>query len=301
MLINAPNLKHFQLEAKANKSMVNGERWQVIAKNLLTFNFEFDLASELTLDDLNSYQTPFWIKEKRWFVAYENSCFYSVPHFLQTYANRYFTTPEFSTVIDKQVFVDHVQELSLTDESVVFNYRFNAVKDLCMYSYIPLSTLREIVPLNLIHRLSIENRLIDNILIQELLQSLTNLHKLCVEYCNVEFLKICSFRPMMNIRTLEISHLESMECQSIEQLARTFPNVEHLHIGEHCSVDNIYEFLKIFSRLSTASFCVFSNSSSSIDRDSHRRNIQCSLDEILSRNYTNLLRRYSTSSIYIWM
>jgi hypothetical protein len=62
--------------------IANGYGWQRLTTSFITLSFKFDVII-LNIDDtLNTFHMPFWLEEKRWFVAYRDDFLFSIPHFL---------------------------------------------------------------------------------------------------------------------------------------------------------------------------------------------------------------------------
>ena len=286
ILFNAPNLKHFELVADLNdKSIINGERWHDAVKNLTTFNFKFQLTFDLKPNDLDTYRTHFWIEEKCWFVAYQDQCLYSVPYFLETETDEDFEYPEFSTLVDNQLFLDRIKKFTINILLCDCKYQFNFVEDLFIPFVMPALTLRKIVSLNSIRYLTV--RTVNSIIeLQQLIQSLPNLCHLKIRFFENDFSEEYSCQPMINIRKLHIQNHISLKHRIIQQLAVAFPNVEHLSIETCCQGNNILQSLKKFSCLSTASFCY---------SDRHV------LNQFLQTNSVDFHYRYDNFSIYLWI
>ncbi len=63
--MHIPRLKHLELQIGGFDDLVNGHRWQKLASQLITFNFNLFILSNHYLENFNTFCTPFWLKEKR--------------------------------------------------------------------------------------------------------------------------------------------------------------------------------------------------------------------------------------------
>jgi hypothetical protein len=83
-LYKMPRLKHLELESRGNNDLIDGQRWESLISHLITFNFHFYLPSSIIdTNILNSFRSPFWLEQKRWFVAFDDqqSAIFTVPRF----------------------------------------------------------------------------------------------------------------------------------------------------------------------------------------------------------------------------
>ncbi|CAF4349583.1 unnamed protein product, partial [Rotaria sordida] len=66
--------------------MVDGHQWKYLVSHLQTFDFHFYLSDRSDEKILDSFRSSFWLKQKQWFVAYDDH--QSLP--------RLFTVPRFA-------------------------------------------------------------------------------------------------------------------------------------------------------------------------------------------------------------
>lgn len=68
-----------ELVCACQSKTIDGQRWEISAKNLTVFRFCFYSIGQITLVKFDSFRTPFWLNEKRWFVACTQLYCYSYP------------------------------------------------------------------------------------------------------------------------------------------------------------------------------------------------------------------------------
>ncbi|CAF1215473.1 unnamed protein product [Rotaria sordida] len=85
-----PCVKYLELDILCEIGLVDGHQWESIAINLIRFDFRFRVvrwsACDITkTNHLNSFRTPFWLEQKRWFVAHDNCkplTIFTIPRFM---------------------------------------------------------------------------------------------------------------------------------------------------------------------------------------------------------------------------
>jgi hypothetical protein len=301
MMSNWPCLRHLQLVANCNKDVIDGHRWQTRAKYLITFKFIFDLSAELEPQDLDSFRTSFWLEEKRWFVAYSNTNLYSVPYINETYADVNFQLPLYSTVPDKKIFYESIGKLNISERHSDANHYFTHVQTLVIRRHIDQSSIEKIVNLSRIQHL-ILHVFRKDFPILNLIDQLPILHRISIESNVKKFLTQVPCEIIEKIKTLDISDSLMPACDyDVKKLSNIFPNIQHLHVFDKCSVTRICEFLHQFKHLSTASFHYTTLSASEEDSQ------QCFLDtlsEFARMQFCkqfNLTYRFNSLSVYIWI
>ncbi|CAF4673313.1 unnamed protein product, partial [Rotaria socialis] len=117
LMLNLPDLQHLELVTKGLLDMTDGQSWEKMTRSLLTFNFKISVCMDWIEDIVESFRTPFWLEEKRWFVACTWDSLYSVPYFSDVCANTYFRPPLYSSVTDEALFCDHINHFILNESS----------------------------------------------------------------------------------------------------------------------------------------------------------------------------------------
>jgi hypothetical protein len=167
-LAKFPNLRHFELQIKGNAyDLCNGERWSTIARHLITFDFYFKSEVVVTTCPqllIDTFCSPFWFEEKRWFVAYNShpSDIFTVPRFASTsayYSQRSsFYAPIYTTLSsDQSLFYDRINELKIKNNLNISNasHRFLHVKILSITNLKLLDRLEMIIDLTQIQCLKL--------------------------------------------------------------------------------------------------------------------------------------------------
>jgi hypothetical protein len=301
MMSNLPRLKHFELVANCHNDVVNGHRWQIKAKCLITFNFTFDLSAELEAQDLDSFRSSFWVEEKGWFVAYRRNSLFSVPRFNQTKAFQNFRIPLYSTVPNHKIFYQSVERLNIGEILGDQNHYFPHVKTLSIRRPILLPTIEKVVNLSylqyLILHLSMENFPIMNLINQS-----PNMRQLALTHNVKNFLKQVDGQTIEKIKTLEINNsLKKTDNYTVEKLSNVFPNIEHLHIAHTCSIKHILDLLDRFKHLTTASFQYTSLFANEEVKQKCRLKIHSALNRIGCSQDFHYTYRFDSSSVHIWI
>ncbi|CAF1114779.1 unnamed protein product [Rotaria sordida] len=78
--------QHSNVDIEDAKDMVDGHQWKYLVSHLQTFDFHFYLSDRSDEKILDSFRSSFWLKQKQWFVAYDDH--QSLP--------RLFTVPRFA-------------------------------------------------------------------------------------------------------------------------------------------------------------------------------------------------------------
>jgi hypothetical protein len=301
MMATLPRLKHLELRANCTTDVVDGERWQMQVKNLVTFNFKWNLSNELESEDLESFRTSFWLEEKRWFVAYVYRCLFSVPHFCLTATNKRFEPPLYSTIPDNDVFYDCIQRLQLYGSGDSVNRQFNHVETLDLISGIPSSTIQRIVNINRVQHLILHPSM-GRFSIKGLINKMPNLRHIEIRCDAKEFVE--EFRGTMldQVQTLEIYTFNTnSDDNDIEQLCHSFPKIKHLRVNQSCSTKQIFDFLSRFKHLSSASFHYAQSYVFDDDERDCRLKIQSALDRVQDFQRLNYTYRLDSKTVHLWI
>ncbi|UJR10602.1 hypothetical protein I4U23_014799 [Adineta vaga] len=82
--------------------IIDGAAWERVLHNITTFKFSFSFHKSTWTQEsveLESFSTPFWLEEKRWYVTYDRctvsgfSLLYSTPYFKNIYSWTYVKGP----------------------------------------------------------------------------------------------------------------------------------------------------------------------------------------------------------------
>ena len=254
LLLNLPQLKHFEVSAMGSLDLIDGEVWEKIADQLLTFHFSFLVKIDWIEQVLDSFRTPFWIDKKKWFVACTWERLFSVPYFLNTYTDISSRSPLYSTVSDENVFFDHVNHFILNDSSQTRQYYFRHVKILELQSLSRFENLSIVIDPSQVEHLIISSS-IDHATILSLVNLIHRLRKLSINTHLINFLEQSKNMRFQQIRILEINEsLIQGNFYVLEQLAQLFPMVETLRVKSIQWKSGITRLIDRFENLSNASF-----------------------------------------------
>jgi hypothetical protein len=109
-----------------------------------TFFLRFDSSYSLKLQSLDSFRSSFWLEEKRWYVAYQSGCLFSVPQFTLPENENPYQLPVYSTLPDITNIYNHVTKIFLGAPPVNNKIYFNNMKILvyrCSISFDVLSSI----------------------------------------------------------------------------------------------------------------------------------------------------------------
>jgi hypothetical protein len=81
LLLQLPRLQHLELQGRLRKDVADGYQWEVLTHSLTTFNLKFNVSRVDISKTHSSFSTPFWLEEKRWFIAHDYYSLFSIPYF----------------------------------------------------------------------------------------------------------------------------------------------------------------------------------------------------------------------------
>lgn len=302
VMIQLPRLRHLELIAHCNNDVIDGTRWEACTKDLCTFKFSFRIIGTIQSQQMDSFRTPFWLNDKKWFVAYKNDRFFSVLQPTAMEIDFNFELPQYTTAIDERILYQHIHHLTLKENLKCLNGYFPHVHTLVLEDPLSLSTIRKVVDLHQIHNLTLPLSM-ENFPIEILMNEMPNLHQLSILYDVDHFLKqICDKIPE-RIRTLRIRQMDTLTTNDgvgIGYLSTIFPHLESLHVNCLCSVEQILDFLRAFKRLIRASFC-YKQWDNDKGTTRCRLNIQSNLDQIRRVEKWNFTYRFDSSRVYFWI
>jgi hypothetical protein len=77
--------RHLNLDIEVPMDIIDGNQWKYLVSHIQKFDFRFYLSKIPSNQILDSFRSPFWLEQKRWFVAFDNRqsspCLYTVPRF----------------------------------------------------------------------------------------------------------------------------------------------------------------------------------------------------------------------------
>ncbi|CAF1026787.1 unnamed protein product [Adineta steineri] len=240
-------------ELIGKRDLVNGNRWKILSKDLIKFNFKFHVKIININSILDSFRNSYWLLNKRWYVAYDNQCLFTVPYFAPILTHSPYNPTIYSTIPDNTIFYDQIKHLVISKpENIMLNHLHNVDELTIECSIFP--ELLSIVNLNRLKHLKLAS--LDNIeLFLMHLNSIPNLSKLSVNgNLTVDFIEYTKSCRTKQIRTLEIVTSTEDLSYIIEGLIYLFPQIEHLRISTIHSRKHIIRLIDGFEYLLNASF-----------------------------------------------
>lgn len=278
-------LRHFELEVSVGNDLANGDRWRILTQSLRTFRFKIRLDPDST-SAIDSFQTPFWLEEKRWFVVSRSGWLYTVPNV---------GPPEATSLIS-------TLENDLPDQV----NRLNSVKTLNLRCSLPLNQAMAMVNFDTVQHFLFATRS-SLPMFTILIPIATHLSRVSMhgEFISTLVRNIGEQQTFEQIRALELTFCYTETSQMSEKLARIFPRISYLNIALIDSMMHIVHLVQLFRYLSNGVFGInslykrnkqsdLSQLQSEINHERMLRNetLRC---QILSSTHLNLI-----SSVYIW-
>ncbi|CAF1208316.1 unnamed protein product [Adineta ricciae] len=211
-LRNFPNLTHFEVKIlyqNVDMTMATGYYWQTITQSLSSFSFKFRLQSEMYV---NSFRTPFWVEEKRWFVAYHDRYLFTISDFALPYANISSNSFLYSTVPNHPILYRPQSSIVHERASLTHNFRFSSVKTLELFWNDRWENLISIFDLEQVEDLSIGPASYP--LLKYIQHHMPKLHTLSLANSSgiSEILRICGLEPFkQKIKSDMISFIDKFK------------------------------------------------------------------------------------------
>ncbi|UJR19477.1 hypothetical protein I4U23_022608 [Adineta vaga] len=254
LMVNLPRLQYLELLTSGSIDLINGYAWERLTRRLIMFEFKFFVQIDWIEDILHSFRTPFWIREKQWFVACTWECLYSVPYFSDTCTDTSFLPPVYTTAPNDDIFFNHINQLSITNSTRTLQGYFRHVKSLELKVSNSHQNLSIFIDLNQIETL-ILSTIIDRLTVLFLLTLLPRLRQLSITCELAKFLDETENISLGQIRILEITEpLIYNDFSTLGHLARLFPNVEVLHVKSIQWKIGIARLMDRLENLSNATF-----------------------------------------------
>ncbi|CAF3370060.1 unnamed protein product [Rotaria socialis] len=188
LLSKLPQLRHLVLTGPANGNIANGHCWEILAMNLISFDFKFIIEVDRIDLVLESFRSWSWIEHKRWYIAYKEHCLLTVPYCTGITVKLPLHPPIYSTAPDNTLFYEHINHLILSEMSEEDLHHFHHVKLLDFRSSIPLEILQMKIDLNRVDCLILHSSIEPSLAV--LIPLVMPLLKVIGLYCNMkEFLE----------------------------------------------------------------------------------------------------------------
>ncbi|CAF1017526.1 unnamed protein product [Didymodactylos carnosus] len=312
-----PKLKYLTLEVTTcmeDKKLVDGNHWKQLIQRylpLLTkFSFLFKIGTAIPVD-IDTFRTSFWFDEHRWFVQYDhhinNMYSYVYTH---PYINRQFdieaistcTTVRTAPLFLQRTMYNNVRQLSLTftifGETILSDRYYSNISTLKISNehkiYISFYKLRTLINLSTIKLLIFDNNKTQ--IIYRLFKYLPNLNSLYLYDSHlIQITNIFDSYLNEKIQKIFINLSTSISNRQLENLFRTFSNLDELHIR----IDNIDDILLIINKMRKLSFLFVQCSDEQRLRqlDDIR---QWLMENTLLNNNFNLIQQAS-NELHIWI
>ena len=272
LLLNLPRLKYFEVSAEGSVDLADGQAWERLTLQLITFHFNFWVQIGSIETILDSFRTPYWIDEKKWFTACTHERLFSVAQFSWTSADTSFRPPLYSTIPDETIFYDQINRFVLNDSQKNPYGFFHNVKTFEIKTFSLSKSLSTFIDLS-----HVENFIISSSTNYSMISSLMKLMPAVKRFSiNVELTHF--LQKMKNLRLQQIQILEINEpiinehIYVIERLVRLFPKVKILRVKSNLSKLSIARTLDRFENLSSASFSRLHPLTEDIDTESSMTN-----------------------------
>lgn len=250
-------LKHLNLKIIAAESVFNGYRWKELTKNLRTFNFYLNLSGSILPVErmLQSFSSSFWLKEKRWFVAYQNGCLFSIPHFIPDHMYISDSFHLHTTAPDRSLIFEHIKTVILDIDLLEFNSYLPHVETLSLQKSISHHTIKSILDLNEVKHLKLQS-------INQLIEWMP-LEINCPQLCRLSIRDPMTFDLIRRIRMYKFKQIRQLELHVtgeyedyvMKTLFRIFPSVEQfLYNARIPSKELMFLCIDGFKHLEYASF-----------------------------------------------
>jgi hypothetical protein len=238
-------------QSSLNSRLFNGYEWSLFLSISLRYlkRFDFKLPVDIQFESnirkyLNQFQTSWWLNEKQWYIEYvsDENAFMTVPYFL----NKIFDHSDlhiYDRMINPKIFYSNIRELKLNDceEFLRLNYgnsrRFCHVKRLSLNGHLTREVFNRIryhLDLEKIEHFQFCSTIDDNDGFIPLINKMTNLSSLDIQYRNILQLFNQIFSPIFTVRRLVLFDykIKTMK-QLFSMTCYLFPRLTHLQTLYH--------------------------------------------------------------------
>ncbi|CAF1117819.1 unnamed protein product [Rotaria sordida] len=116
---------------------------------------QFTRLQSFTLIQIESFRSSFWLEEKRWFVAYQDYCLFSIPQFAPNCIEISQQLRIRSTAPDNKFIYDQINKITMKTAAIKHNHYFTHIKTLELKCSVSLKTVASIIDLNHIKHLTV--------------------------------------------------------------------------------------------------------------------------------------------------
>ncbi|CAF3979495.1 unnamed protein product [Rotaria sordida] len=209
---------------------------------------QFTRLQSFTLIQIESFRSSFWLEEKRWFVAYQDYCLFSIPQFAPNCIEISQQLRIRSTAPDNKFIYDQINKITMKTAAIKHNHYFTHIKTLELKCSVSLKTVASIIDLNHIKHLTVLS-LNDVLKFMPLEHVMPLFCELTIENnVTINIIEQISHYRFLQIRKLEIGVSRKQIDHIIEKLFLLFSCVQHIiykspvqtkDIMIHCLASNI--------------------------------------------------------------
>ncbi|CAF1286584.1 unnamed protein product [Rotaria sp. Silwood1] len=241
---------------RVNDNILNGIQWRsFLSKALIflkTFNFKFSIqptSEQEIYMILDRFKSQWWLKDKQWFVEYDahQNALITVPYFAsKTFDNS--QSYSFDLMQNPKIFYSNINTLSIDLEKdddfkqilmsqPINQPRFNHVTKLSLNGYLTTDicdAIRNDVNLSMIQYFQFSSNVGTNEAFIELLESITNLSSIHLQYLHsLDLFNLILF-PYHSLRHLVIFDYEPTTTKKLySRICKLFPRLTHLTTDYH--------------------------------------------------------------------
>lgn len=257
LLLNLTRLKYFEILCKGLLDLANGQSWEKSTDQLITFNFNFLIDTVWNETSLDSFRTPFWIEEKKWFVACTSERIFTVPHFFDNTADSFFELPLDTTIPEEIRLLDKVNHFIIYDSSDFPHFQFRHVETLEILNLNACVVEDLLICIDLKHVKNLILSIVTPTTIFSLIDSMPSVKTISLNTKLTHLFNQTNKNDFCfkQIRVLELNEpIVDDDFNVLPQLVRLFPNVEVLNVKFIQRKLGIVYLIDRFPNLSSVSF-----------------------------------------------
>ncbi|CAF1529881.1 unnamed protein product [Adineta ricciae] len=258
-----PNLIHFTIKVSSQHvdiDMIDGHRWQSITQSLSTFNFKLRPKNKVNQMHLDSFRTPFWTEEKRWFVAYHDEFIFTITDSNLSFMKISSDSFIYSTIPNSTILYQPQKSIVRGRASLANDFRFATVKSLELYWDDSWESLASFNNFNHVEHLWISSTSCH--LLKHIQHHMPKLHTLSFLDDSNE----SAITAILYIRGLELKQIRTLQfhrCRFpkenvdvVGKLSDLFPCAEHIKKWIIKSRSDIIDIIGKFKELRSISFTI---------------------------------------------
>ncbi|CAF2577764.1 unnamed protein product [Rotaria sp. Silwood2] len=257
LLLNLPYLKHFEVNANG-RNLADGQQWQILTRNLITFNFKFNTNLDLNERTLHSFRTPYWLEEKHWFVAYQNNCLFTVSRIASIHMIISSSTYVYTTAPNITYVNESITKLTIEAIPTQNQIRYTHIEILNLQCSISHEELISIIDLRQVKHLFILS-LVDLLKLMPFEQLLPRICKLTIlNDLTMDMIKQIRYYQFEQIRELDISLNYENKNYIMKKIVYVFPFIERISYRNYLhSIQDMFRFIYGFEHLRSTYFYTY--------------------------------------------